>query len=725
MFVGWLLKPQFGFPALWMLGVGLAQIRLFSFQHSAWSLRAWAVALLVPGAFGCGALLGQSAADRVQKLVRRTPEPSPSAWRRASVFLLAIGTLESIHQFVVAGGVPLLQHDIDKSRFALPGGPAVVLMNCAPLAAVVALAGPRRFDPRRYRAETAVVIAGLLVTTLAGGRGLVILGLGVAVLVRALRFGAPSVRFVGATVLVLVLFVSAIFFVRTRQNVGQPFESELYGSVLPGIPAPLRVLVPVHLAIASNFEALARVVDFIPTQMPFGHGAYDAVGFDLVIPGSKKVTDVSAQLTGPFVTTTVAGPLWADGGFGWVAAGMATIGALATGAHQLAARTGTLRFTLPAAYLTYLCFFGIYTSLFTQHPDWVVITPLLFLIGAWLDGVTPGDSLRRRSPYRVVHAIHGRIKVKAASFTRRRTLLAAFAALLAILIAAAVIGATLGTDPGVRDVPSASALLVGSVPGPPSDVLSNGDAALDNEPLWTVRRTPAKAVLTGYRLLNKRWSKVDATSVPVKGPRKGSRYDVGGWAGEAQALFVIRPTSKSVSVAVWGTDAQKELSLGVADEPSLFQHGVRDVAIATYSGQLPDLFILDRGVPDERARLAVFSGESGFREQILKVRLPVVGLTPTKWSVDVGRVDGARPDVILLTPRGSSGLPEVHLVSGTTGYTSFRLQAPVRRLTLGPALEDAVRIVTVGGAPTAAAIDGTKGARAQVSFVRLAPPTKG
>jgi hypothetical protein len=681
--------------------------------------------LLVPVAFVCGSVIGRAGADLVQPKVRPSPEPDVGEWRRASLVLLAIGVLECVHQVVIAGGVPLLQSDIDQSRFALPGGPAVVLTNCAPLAAAVALAGPRRLDPRRCRVEFAVALGGLLVVALLGGRGQAILGVGVIVLLRVLRFGAPSLRFLGGALTALVLFVAVIFFIRTRQNVGHPFEHELYASVLPDTPAPLRVLVPLHLAISSNFEALARVVDFIPNQLPFGHGAYDAVGFDLAIPGSKQVSDVSAQLTGPFVTTTVAGPLWADGGFAWVAVGLASIGSLVGGAHRLATRTGALRYALPAAYLTYLCFFGIYQSLFTQHPDWVVITPLLFLTGAWLDGLRPRATLRRFASYGVAGARREGPRLKTAFGRRRTRVLAAVGAVALLIVAAIVIGATLGTNPRQHAYPSVAVTPAGTLPAPAGQVVSNGDGTLDNEPLWTVRREPTAVTLTGYNLAGgKGWSSNTQVRFPAR-IRPGTRFDIAAWAGETRALFALRASQRTVDVEVWGANAQRRVSFGTANEPSLFEHGTRDVAIATYSGLLPDLFIIDRGVANERARLVVYSGESSFRVPILRTRLPVFGLSPRDWSLDVGRVAPGRPDVILFTRRGASGGPEVHLVSGTAGYNSFRLQARAKRVVAGAAADTSVRAVTVAGASAAALINGSKGAPSRVTLLGLGPPSGG
>ena len=718
--VGRLLSPEVGFPLLWLLGVALAQIRLFDFQEQGdWTLRVWVVMFMVPAAFLCGAALGRVGADALEARVRAPTEPSTRQWRQASLVLLTIGVLETVHQLVVAGGIPLLQDDIDSSRFALEGGPSVILTNCAPLAAAIALAAPRRLDPRECKVEFAVAIVGLASVALLGGRGQVILGIAVLVLLRAYRFGPPSLRFLGSALTVIGLFVAVVFFLRTRQNTGHPFVVELYSDVLPDTPSPLRVLVPLHVAITSNFEALAQVIANFPDRFAFGHGAYDAHGFDRVIPGSKQVSDVSAQLTPPFVTSTRGRSLWADGGFGWVAGGLAAIGALVAGVHRLATRTAASpNYTLPAAYLSYLAFFGIYTNLFTSHPDWVVITPLLFVTGAWLDGIRPNATLRRLSSYGVPLARRERLNLSTVLRDHRARVLAGLVAVLLVVAAAIVIGGTLGTDPGPAKVPTLVGQPAGTVPTPAGGMLSNGDGALDNEPLWTARRRASSVTLTGYTLAPERSRITSQIRFPAR-VRPSARLDISSWVGETRALFTLRPSRRGVDVEVWGSNARRVLSAGRAAEPSLLERGTRDVAIATHSGVLPDLYIIDRGVPNERARLAVYSGESSFRTAILKTRLPVVEVSAKDWTLDVGRASGDKPDVMLLARRGASGSPEMHVLSGDAGYQSFRIQHQVERLTVGATSDTSVRAVTVGGLPSAAVVSGSTGAPSRVTLLTL------
>ena len=126
-------------------------------------------------------------------------------------------------------------------------------------------------------------------------------------------------------------------------------------------------------------------MNHIPTAAPFGHGIYDAVALDSVFSGARHIGDVSGELTPPWVTSTVAGSFWADGGFPLLVPGIAVTGALAAGAYAAAARTQSFRWALVAAYLIFISLFGLYTNFWTQQVDWLVVSPLLLVFGAFAE----------------------------------------------------------------------------------------------------------------------------------------------------------------------------------------------------------------------------------------------------------------------------------------------------------------------------------------------------
>lgn len=693
-----LLNPVVGFPLLWIVGVALAQIELFSFQRGAWSGRAWMVMALVPAAYVLGSLIGNCLwAQRSPAAV--APVEDPRRRRRVLLVLMVIGACELAHQCAVLGTVPLLADNIDTARLALPGGPTVVLLNCLAMAAALAIVLPRRLSLRETRFELLVVVACVILALAAGGRGLAVTAAGVSLLGRTLRWGPPPARVLLAGGALVLAALVVVFFVRTRQNIGNAFEAELYRDVLPDVPAPMRFLVPVHIAIGSNFEALAAVVEHFPDRQPFGNGSFSAVGYDLVIPGATPITAVSEKLTGPFVTVTGAGTLWADGGAWLVTAGMAMIGTLTAAARRAAVVTGRLAFILPAAYLAYLAFFGVYTNLFTQHPDWVVMTPLLAYAGHLLDGGgRPRAGRVRALGYRARDAATARVRA-----TLMRGPLVVVTALVA-LVALAATGVVLSREPVPPSRTKREPLSVNaSAPAVPADATgfaTVADVALDNEPLWALTRRSLTVRATPVGMSDTSPAPRAATFKLRRRTTPRTQLDLAGWVGEANALFVMEPSNRGVKVAVYSANTGREVALGRAPEPSQFPGATRQVFVATWDGNTPDLFILDRGARGERARLAVYRGEEIFSRRVLLVQLPLIELSPAIWGVDVGRVGGTKPDLLMLTRRGGSGEPEIHVLSGESAYQSFELQSPIEGVRSLDA-EPTVLAGSVGSAPTA------------------------
>jgi hypothetical protein len=375
-----LLTPALAFPALWLLALGLAQIPVVSLQRP-WSGRMWAVALLVPAVFASAGVLGQELARGGGSLA--------GSWLAAArgrlplrpilVACVVVGYAELAHQFATSGQVPLFAADIDAARFAQPGGITIVLTDLLTVAAVLAIVAPASLLARKAWPELAITLAALFGFALQGGRGSVVLPIVAGTFGRVLYRGLPRFEWLVASAALVTAVGCAIFFVRTAQHSGNTFETEFYSRDLPAVPWVLRPLVPVHLAFAMNFEVLARIVDYFPKHQPFGHWRYDVGLFDRYLPALDANT-VSGTQVSPFVTKTLAGSFWADGGYLGVAVGVTLVALLSSAAYALARVTEQLRYAAVAGYLLYLTLFGLYDNLFTAFPDWLVVTPLLFLI---------------------------------------------------------------------------------------------------------------------------------------------------------------------------------------------------------------------------------------------------------------------------------------------------------------------------------------------------------
>jgi hypothetical protein len=396
--------PLLAFPALWLVCVGLAQIHLLEIQQP-WSRLVWLVVLVVPVAFVLGGLVGREVARRPGPRAAYRGDVDVPARRRIRLALLVcavVGNLEEVHQFVVGRTIPLFSSHIDVARFALPGGPTIILTDLLTVAAVVALVLPRRLFAREAIPEIAIAVFALSGFAFAAGRGGIVQAIAVAAVARWTYRGRPSTQVIVAGAAVLLVFSIAIFYVRTSQHTEDSLGVELRRKVYPTLPSIIRPLVPVDLALATNMEALARIAEYFPANEPYGRGAYDLHGFDLFIPEAKDIQTVSAQLSPPWVTSTVAGPFWADGGLPLVVAGVALIGAVVAGTWAWASRTRDLRFVLVAANLFFLALFGVYVNLFTEQVDWILITPLLWVFGAVAErrNIVPPSIRTRLVPHR-------------------------------------------------------------------------------------------------------------------------------------------------------------------------------------------------------------------------------------------------------------------------------------------------------------------------------------
>ncbi len=682
------LSPIVIFPALWAIGVALAQIHVLAIQRP-WSGRAWLVAVLVPVAFVFGGLVGRRFVEWLR--VRTEPRRPPVKSRRLRLILVAcvvIGYVELAHQTLTAGTVPLFSGHIDQTRFGEPGGPTIVLMDLLTAAAIVAICRPRRLFSRDALPELAIAGVALLAQVLQANRGQIVLPVAVAFLVRWMYWRRPRWRVVLPGALILVAVVSILFFARTAQHREGAFETELYHHVLPTTPVPLRPLIPLDVGIVTNFEALAHVVDFFPGGARYGGGAFSAHGLDLFIPGARNLHLITAQLTPPWVTSTVAGTFWADGGPTVVAVGLALIGAIATAMFTYARRTGAFRHHLAAGYLLYQTLFGLYENLWTQQMDWLLVTPLLILLGGVAENPRAAPPMLAAARARVAALRKGRSFAipragvwESAGSSVLRPPAALFAA---VVIALVVVTLAVHTEsPAASSAPQT--LLVPTVgpklpvaldPRSARPILSDGDLPSPTAVVWTVMRAQGHESLDRYEL--RKPSATRTRSVPVRGAssRRPSAYDVARWNGTGMSLFRFRDTPKGIRVRVMSSGGRRTVARGFAKVPAARGQG-RDEAVATWSGNRPDLFVIDRGSRTRPPRLEIFSGESRFRQRLLSTRLPLATLDRHVWTIDVGLFTPPKPDLVLITRLGQSGRPEIHILSGESHFQRFSLHRPI------------------------------------------------
>lgn len=644
-----LLSPLVAFPAAWAFAALLSQYHLLASQGD-WTTIMVVVVVAVPLAFLGGGLAGQGLAlgRRAASAVTAAPRASHT-YRRILLVLLVIGLLELAHQFVKIGGIPLLSSGGGTLRFS-QGGPTIVLVDGLTVVAIAALVRPRNVLARESRFELLVALAALGGFALQAGRGSVVLPVIVAIVARWLYWGRPRAwMFVAGGALAFAAVVFG-FYLRTRQNAYNPFESELFGEVLPTVPFFLLPLVPIYLAITTNFLALQGVVGHFPTGESFGHGAFDAIGLDILFHGARNVSDVSASITAPWVTSTVAGPLWADGGFLVLIPGIALTGFISAGAFAMAVRTRSFRWSLVAGYLLYLAIFGLYTNLWTQQIDWLLIVPLLLIVGAIAeDPVEPpgltgrawgrikrmtGRAVAQRAPSEEAGAEPGS---RLAGKTAWGLVLAGVSVIAALLVSGAVIQQVL-PEPYPR---LASLRLPPSIAGS-AGVMTNNDRPSDNEPLVWVSGRGRQADLHAY-VPGRPLSETERLA-RIRLPRESSRssFDINFWPPwRAQALYSFeqRPSNLAITISpTWRSDGAPVGFIAPLSEPP---NGItREFTVAAWGGDKPDLFVISRGDPESRPLLQILSGESGFRRQVYATRLPYRGLSPETWSMQVAPIVG-------------------------------------------------------------------------------------
>jgi oligosaccharide repeat unit polymerase len=390
-------SPLVAFPLCWLIGVALAQIRLLDVQQP-WSGTAWLVMLWSPVAFVIGGIAGSRLATLLVK-VNSHRQPFAETLRTSAqgrgprlllFVLMVVGLAGVAYQFASAHDVPLLASHIDSARTTLPGGPTIIALDALMVAATLALVLPERLMSRAALPYLAAAALALVALALTGGRGDIVVPPVVAGLSRWRLGRRPAFWSLAAVVVLLLGALSIIFYLRVGQEANETFATELLGRVVYHMPAPLVPLFPLWLAVAMNFNSLARAVAYFPSHHAYGHGIYDAgVLHTFVHPASLA----NLQLTPPWTVFTFAGPLWGDGGFIALSLGAGLIGALTTFAYQGARRNGSIGFLLVSCYMLFLAVFCLYQDLFTEYFDWIFVTAGLVVAGLVLE---PSDAIRAR-----------------------------------------------------------------------------------------------------------------------------------------------------------------------------------------------------------------------------------------------------------------------------------------------------------------------------------------
>jgi hypothetical protein len=688
-----LVSPLLAFPAAWALAALLSQVHVLNAQGP-WSTVMIQVVVAVPLAFIAGGLIGEALATLATReaATKKKLRVSKRGFRIGLTVLVGIGLLELAHQFAKAGTIPVLSGSIDAARFG-QGGPTILLTDLLTVAAIVALVKPRRLFAREARFELGIATVAIGGFALQAGRGSVILPVIVALVGRWLYWGRPNAYVLTTGGVVAFVAIVAGFYLRIGQHPTTPFEAELFSEILPTLPFFVKPLIPLYLAVTTNFLALQGVVGHFPTVEPYGHWVFNAVAFDDFLSSTRNVSDVSATLTPPWVTSTVAGSFWADGGFPVLIPGVALIGMLSAGAYAAAVRTLSLRWAMVSAYLFFVALFGLYTNLWTQHLDWLVVSPLLLFFGAFSEDPDspPGvvgrawGKIRRMSGRDPKPTTPGEGDGSSEGQARLRRvappMVAGFSALVVLFLVGLAVQATLPPPYPLGE----------TIRLPPSvaraqAVMSDGDRPTDNTGLWWVNTKGDRVSLRYFDP-----SHPDEPAVLVDRFRQpgaaSSSFDITRWPPlRGAALIVMQQQGNNLEITVRRTDGKGVHQRFTAPIPAPSTGATRDLAIATFNGRIPDLFVIGRDEPNTRVSVSIISGESGFRRQPLATSLPFGGLAPSQWSLDVGSIAGQAPgdvgpapkvirsDLVLVEHDPSHVHANLKVLLGEDDYRGFAFQ---------------------------------------------------
>lgn len=694
------LSPLLLFPLVWVAMALLEQVRVLQIQ-GAWSNVMIAVVVAVPLSFIAGGLIGEGLAQAATALStsREDVRISDRTFRRMLLGLVGLGLLAEAYQFARAGTPPLLSGSIDTARFS-EGGPTILLTDLLTVAVIAAMTRVRNPFGKESRFELGISIVALGAFALQAGRGNVVLPIVVIIIARWMYWGRPSAYLLTMGALVAFFAICFGFYLRVYQHPTTPFEAELFGEVLPPLPFFVKPLIPLYLALTTNFIALTGIVQHFPTITPFGHGAYDAVALNRFISGSKSVSDVSGELTPPWVTSTVAGSFWADGGFWVLVPGVALTGILTAGAYAAAARTRSFRWSMAAAYLLFVALFGLYTNLWTQQIDWLIVTTLLFIVGAFCErpdsppgvvGATWGKIRQIRgqgptSPARTEPtppqpqqpSEHGRGRGRRSG--TKAAIVSGVVAVIALLVAGAIIQRTLPepyplthTIPLPRSISNADA------------IFTDSGRTAENTQIYWVKRKGTMATLYSFDPVAR---KTTSTRFPRSDLPGKTYYDVGVWLPMSiPALFEIQQAPNRIYVTVRRSDNGKVVRRYSRTLHAPGPGDYRTYEIASYDSPRADLFLIDRGLSTSRAHLSILSGESGFRSQVYGTALPFRGAKPKEWSLSVGELAGKvnaagkevtpRPDLLLVERDPNREHANLKVVAGEEKYGGFSYQRDI------------------------------------------------
>ncbi len=215
------------------------------------------------------------------------------------------------------------------------------------------------------------------------------------------------------------------------------------------------------------------------------------------------------------------------------------------------------------------------------------------------------------------------------------------------------------------------------------------------------RKLSAKSI-TGYGDANR--------SFEASLARAPTALDTGEWSATVpNALVAVgTPQPGRTTVDVFDASTGKRLAPPASVAiPAPAPGTRRDYRLARWSGSTGDLMVIDRVDKSGVIRVRVRSGESGFATQTATISARVGAFPADAFSLDVVPVQrGKRPDVVFTSKvsASDSGFVDVHVLSGSSSFRRFAMQAP-SRLPSKLGVRGPVLVVNEDGKLTLVAVD--------------------
>jgi hypothetical protein len=224
---------------------------------------------------------------------------------------------------------------------------------------------------------------------------------------------------------------------------------------------------------------------------------------------------------------------------------------------------------------------------------------------------------------------------------------------------------------------------VGVSPGRAAQFASPSDPTDPVGPYLLERRGSSLQVSASSGLAGGRYKTDLRALVPVG---SADAFDVDRWGQRRRpALFAVSESSRRFDVTVFGLEGEPSVVASGGAELPPAREGDRTFLAGTWSGREPDLFVIDagKGALGERGfqpwTLRIYSGESGFSELQLLLRLPDrIGPSLEPWWIDLRRLADSPTDIVLTSRdvETSTGKTEIHVLSGASQFQVFSFEAP-------------------------------------------------